>query len=817
MALGERIGKYEKKGLYEIIFDLSGQVYDSKIRSLNYQDRVEYLFGLFNEKLQECYPQGDFLGIEINDNNIFGIPGNLFDGLFLSEEDASLGFRLVEKFNDSYSDLRKVTSEKKRKYLRQNEIINYLDSYLDLCRFVFKNECLKQEELRSLEIIEKLLNIDYNKDKQAIGIYSPFVLFALLRTLHYIASLPEHRKNDVKLPQQYTKMLDSRGHIVATHAIRSFSRFTTIKGKSYVVEYSRRRDKIICKEAEKVSSIDNIKPIRLFEKITSYIYNYFQSNSSLEGKDFKVSVYGFCSYELNGGFNPIEIDDLVYEIFSWFEDKRKIDPILNNKEINSLQLDYYIVKDVECETTFSCDYEYHSEKENGLEKIYQCKFNVTEDNYEAYNNRHLAETLRQSDLMFVLDCPWLATDDFTLANGGDLKSYSQWVNHNTYKNEFDISQPHLKNNEVFFNRSNMFSSINDQFNRLAVSSVAKYGRIVRVMKDYMLNWIQTQIRQSREMGEYKTVYLYNSSLRGMPFSDYADYPIIREESYSNKRFSIMRFSTRENHSVLLNRENKIYISLWNLVKYVDISFVYVGLKEFFVTNLHEFISEITLTKSKEEKEAVIQRDIISIMRNIVFVVCYPQNEYGQIEEVNIDIALSEPVRKAYCSCENKDNVNILITFFEKIITDVIFKNTIGLGDDCIRDAFERCLYNQAKAVNDIYFLHEYSKSRINNSLSKFKVNVNCEKLAEPNKAVNALVPNFDAFSDKRAYKKLLEYFDMPKCPEFSIISVLNQVDCIFGDSEDKSHSDEILGNIKKICELFGYTNSFLYENLNRFL
>lgn len=144
-----------------------------------------------------------------------------------------------------------------------------------------------------------------------------------------------------------------------------------------------------------------------------------------------------------------------------------------------------------------------------------------------------------------------------------------------------------------------------------------------------------------------------------------------------------------------------------------------------------------------------------------------------------------------------------------------------MGDSCIRDAFERCLYNQSKSVNDVFFLHLYSFKKESQSLPYFKVEFSSESLSEENSDVDNLVPNFDSFSDKRAYQKLFDYLDVLNCPEYAVRSLLNQVDKNFKDEalyiNLKDHSTEILHNIKQTCEKNGYTNSHLYKNILRFV
>lgn len=821
-VVGERIGDYTMLGLYKLFFVLAGDVYKEKITSLDTSKKHQTVFNLFNQRLIEFCNEDFYKIIEKPKNDVLTIQEDLFDGMFLSESEYTEAKSLVREFMNAFNKMYCINNKEQPTYFRYDDAKNYLDSYLNLCRFIFRPHCLQQDELRSLKIIEKMLNIGYDIKKRYFTLYSPYVVFAILRAINYIIALPDD------IDQSYVsancaELLNRRKHIIATYAIRSFSRFTILEGKSCVVEYSRRKDKIVCKNLESVSSVENVKPIRLLEKITSYIYEHFTERELTNSCSFKFSIYGFCSYENEGVFNPAEIDDLVYEIFSWFEDKRSSDKKLSDKHIENIQIDYYTVDETATNKTEhnvkpkqACVYKYF--ENNG--ETQHCSLNIFSCGSQKYNKEHISHVLCASNLVFFLDCPWLATEDFSLINEGNLRSYLQWIEQATY--EVDLMPSH--NNGAyhvndFFDRMNLFASINDQFNRLAVDNVLKYGKVVRIMKDYMLKWIQDQIELYKIDGIYKTVYIYNSSLRGLTFSDYADYPIIREESYSNKRFNIMRFSTRENYPVSIKNSNCVYVSLWNLVKYVDISFVYIGLKHFFSKFLFEGIKE---SNSEDVQKTIMNRDIISIMRNIVFAIEYSRDRTGQINRININVILSKPVRNAYkksviLKTNFKRSVNEIIDFFTNIIVDIIFKNSNGLGDDCIRDAFERCLYNQAKTVDDIFFLHSYTIKRNRRTLANFVVNVFTGDLDKDDDNVDAIVPNFDSFSDKRAYQKLFKYLDMPNCPELSINSLLSQVDRIFSDDcKSQSHSKDILLNVKNICEKFNYTESFLYENLNLF-
>lgn len=819
---GERIGEYETAGLYGIFLKLTKYVYEPEIMELCTPDRLKKVVEQFNilfEKNKENH-KNYILNYGIDSK----ISKSLFDGLYLSLDNQSVGRELVSNFIESYNQVI-YDKDKSLAYFRCEDVERYLDCYLKLSGFVFGENIHYQEELRSKSIIEDILNIYYCDGK--FGLYSPFVLFSVYKTLRYISILP-NRHEDTSLSNECRNQLDTRGHIISTHAIRSFSRFTMFKRRSYVVEYSRRNNCIICRKAELVSSVDNIKPIRLFEKITSYIYNYFSEYKNENKTEFNISIYGYCFFKKDeqSDYSPAEIDDLVYEIFSWFEDKRESDDVLKDQLIESLNINYFLVSDNKSEDkqhkedicekkTHEFRYKYY---DNNKVLKNKCTVVIHEKEYKQYDNQQLDETIKSSDIIFILDSSWLTIDDFNIANEGDLSAYANWISQMSYEpeDEEDLLQ------KPFYDKNHLFASLNNQLNRLAVDNMYKYGSVVRVVKDYILEWIQEKIKDYQSQGKYKTVYIYNSSLKGMSYSEFADYPVIREESYSNKRYSIMRFSTRDNKCVpsvtdeLLGKENKIYISLWNLIKYVDISFAFIGIKKYFIDSFYKFIDE---SSNESAQQLIVGRDIVSILRNIVFVVDYYDSIQDATQPINIKIALSAPVRKKYIDYLKTSGVDSRIidvtNFFKKIITQIIFNNTDGLGDDCIREAFAKCLNNQAKTVDDLFFLHIYSQKREKKLLHSLNVQVDTKSLSEPDDKVDKLVPNFDAFGDKRAYNRLFKFLDMPGYPQYAVSSVLNQVNSFFY-ANNRQHSNEILLNIKQICERYHYEKSFLYRNVEQF-
>ncbi len=824
-AKGERIKAFAIDGVYRIFLNLAEEVYKDDIKSLQYEERLEKVYELFNEAI-----------FRLNDKRKIFIPKkrriidpNLLSGLFLNDNDNNSAIEYAEKLNEAY---RAMTNQKNRekssRYFRKEDMEKYLVEYLKLSHFLLSEKCVNQEELRSLNIIEDLLNIDLSPNKDFFGLYSPFIVYALMRALNYITSLSDFEQ-DTKFST--FESMDTRKHITATIAIRSLSRFTIINGKSYIVEYSRITNQMICKEVDRISSIDNIKPIRLFEKITSHIYDTFKENENKKTESFDIAIYGFCANKENAGsrivkpkFSLCEVEDLIYEVFSWFEDcVNNGDSVLKDKHIEELNITYYNTSKTDKNSKWKDNQYKYTYRADGSETECICNLKIAVEPYRNFNNSHLKETLNNNSLVFLLDCPWLTTEKFTLINEGSIQSYANWIK--TTKLKEDIYKPVTLYSETenFFNKFNVFNSLNDQFNRLAVSSMANYGKVVRVFKDYVLNCIQESINKGENNDKQKVVYVYNSSLRGISYSEYANYPIVREESYSGKRFSIMRFSSRENGKMEIEtdskkgetvegNEGKIYVSLWSLLKYVDISFAYTGMKDYLAEHFKHCVkSNISSDETLPEEMATVflRRDFISICRNIIFEIKYSFPDEKKQLNICVKLILTNTIKN---KMNKTDETKRLMKFFQNIIKDVIFYSSNRLGDNYIREAFERCIYNQSRDINDIFFCHVYSKLRALGQLNSEK----CKVSLKHNVTFGCKsddVQKFSMFKDKRAYQKLFELLDVPQCSEFAIYSILNEIDKAFEKSD--KHSKIVLQNIHQICEMYHYTDSYLYKNLKK--
>ena len=816
---GERASNgYRMQGLYEIFFNLADGASKGKFIADNQEDSFVKAIKAFNEmiKKQSAEWKNAWLKKPSDDerNNIKAIPKCL---VLLDDEEKKLQ-KVCDSFLSAYDKIALTDDCYEKKCVEE-----YLNAYIDIFRILFEDKCVNQEELRSLDIIETLLNINFNEEEDCFGLYSPFVVFSVWRTIKYISMLDGSKNGN---DNDSENELNRRKHLAATYGINALSRFAIHRKKSYIVEYSRQKDRIVRRQSEYASSIEDLKPIRMLEKIQSHMLNMITDSKIKQHErpnEVNVVVFGFCPEEEGESADCFpEIVDLANALLGWQADTEEF-----KKNPMKINLKYLVIKASDADKQRKETAE--QEKETPLlfkyssGKVYYCNFSRDFRRKNDFNKDLLKQEIESNDILFLIDCPWLVTEKFDLENSGNLSSYLNWLNRAEFKDDLQLSSTDIP----FFSKNTLFSSLNDQLNRLAISGMSKYGKVVRILKDYMLRWLEAEILNCKEQQQYKTVYLYFSSMRGMYFSRYLDYPILREERYSNKRFNILRFSSRENSRLNISDYHDtatgiVYISLWSLLKYYDISFIYKGLQKYLVDIADEIVPSDSC-RNEETKQNVIRRKLFLILQGIVFSVNYDLCS-EKAPKVTVKLHLKKAIREAYNKAFSEngskdENVRKLLNYFSEIIQEILFQNTSGFGDICIRDAFEICLYNQARTVSDIFFHQWYSEQRKKGELKHDGIAVKLNDFRNVNDdTVDRLNPNFDTFGDKRIYKNLLEYLAMPKPSAFAVHAQLNEANKRFErDNDTQGHGIQILKNLARLCETSGETDTYLYENINRLL
>lgn len=828
-ALGEREQDYENPGLYKIFRDLAEMSFNLKHEPLDKREIA--ILERFNMLIAENSKDfgSDFVYWRLKEFKSFN--DNFFSSLFLNSVQEERGKCLIKTFNKAYKKVRDSGTSLQDKFFRIADVEGYLDAYLDLCRFVFNVGGIFQDEARRSKIIQRILNIEYNKDEHYFTFSSPFAMFSILRTINYIVKLPDGNIPSSEL-NDYTSFLNRRTHMLATFAMHSFTRFTIIDERSYVVNYSRRKGKLICKDADECSSIENVKPIRLLEKIISHLTNIIDSKKlqfpdGIEKLDFTVSVMGFCSSKnLDETPDVREIIDLIFEIFSWFEDVKKEERNIFCRN-TKLELNLNFFKSAHDNDFLEKNFVYTIKNEDNIgschlsikpisSSIADASQNIINNTSKEISNREqLEESIKKSDIVFLLDCPWLAIEDFYSVNEGDIFTYTKWLNDVSFRKDLHRDSQLETIDRFSFSKDYLFYSINNQLNRVAVDNFVKYGKITRVPKKYLIDWIVKEMETYRNKNSYKTVYLYSSSVTGMRLSDYVNYPIIRKETYNNKTFSIMRFSSRDNS--VLNKENRekptISIDLWSFLKYIDVSFVFLALKKYFSENFFP-IADTDAGASDSEKKIAIKRDIISICRSIIFEFSHDEINFEGRTKIKTRVEIYDSVyQKLNSDAINNEALKALMKFFENIIKNIIFSNSQEFGDNAIRDAFESCLYSKSDSVDDLFLLYDYQCKRKSNNLNTFSVDFSLDF----NRKDYCNISSFDAFSDKRIYNKLFEYLSLPAPPKHLVYECMRTADNLYPASYGDSHARQMLQNIIDICISCGYQESYLMKNAETFL
>jgi len=835
--LGQREAGCYSGALYSLILDLARDWSKGNILCSGYSNNEDALIAELNNKLKCEDSSSEGMETEVRKEyenqklllcadriNGCKIDDSFFSKFFLEQSVEKEGNKLAEVFATKYGEIRKNI---KTEFFNKNLVDGYLKAYFDLCRFIFSSECYMQEEARDVGLLEDLLNVELCENpengRKEFSLISPFVLYNLWMTIICISKLKkmENSDNDVE-------KLDSRVHMVSSAAINSLSRFTSIKGKSYRVDYCAGESCLLVKSIEDSPSLVNVRPVRLFEKIASQICKSIEADNNKQ--TINISIIGHThlpniEYDNlpNEHEKSAEYLDLIYELFSWIEDEIdtiKTNDIRENLEIGGILKNRIAANGSEkptltlnikyLSTNLGNGYESYVDMRNYNASIssqkkykFQSLFIVEEIKDNTLNRKSIDNWIKDSDTLFFLDSPCTVVEEFNMLNEGSMSTYANWMKSLNWNDAIKYEESREP-----FKTDNIFSSINDQFNRLSFDNTVKYGRVVRIPKGYLLDWISKTLEKHHKENpnDPKTVYIYNSSKRGMDYSEYWNYPLMRLEEYSKKAFYIMRFSSWRPKNLKLDKNHPLNIDLWSFLKYIDIPFVYDTFRYVLEENVYNLV-HIDENSSDFDKKMAIRRNIISICRSIYFV--FDLREIAK-NSVNVEVQLADTILNL-CKSTIDENagINNITTFFNIIIRDVIFGTEDKFGSDSIRNAFERCVYNKAETVEHLFALSLYKISRKNNCLGGIEIKSERLKINEKKAWKHEEGNKYDdGIMDKKIYDDLFGVLDLHSPPSNKVMSSLKSVN----KNNYKYDAKKILENIIKVCEMFSKTDGNLYRN-----
>lgn len=716
---------------------------------------------------------------------------------------------------DIDAEFEKIRSELKRlseikKY--DDEIVaDYLNSFLELSRkIVFNpgnfnlNSMLfrRSKTVENLNTLGRSLFDDSDLQKKGYSyftVYSPYVCDAVMRIIH---NMVEHRKRLFVASDNYM-LQDLRKEIFVKQSERAFTRFTSYNYEtSYRATLNRHNGEIISVPYNQLSSIEDIKPLRLFEKIAVFIRKEIEKlklkNTNEVFRDYpkqlKINILIIGHTEMsvdnkNGSFDEREMCDLLNAIMHWYS--RSFDEPENNFpkldiSIKNLvnNLDAPDAKNVKELGRYNLIRKINGN--SGEVKIISCDF--IQNFY--FSNSALTELCEKNDIVFILDCPWLSVESYEIKNNGSLKYFCKDIQNEALRNpKQDSLDTHWKST---------IKRLDTQFNRITSSDTDKAGDIARVLFDGLLRQIRDLAEKSTEA---KEIYIFTSETDGVNYSFLESYPLTRTEMYGGKKFVIAKFTSEKSPTLKCGSDPiQLKIRLWSLLKYIAISYSMDNMKEIINVCFKNYINE--------------PENYIEIMRDIIVMIEFDST----VSDIYISVDFSNRMDKLAKELKipNDEFTSIkqnlykeIFSFVKSLYTNVVFADNDNFGDDIMRTGFETNVYSGANDVRIMHFLHYYKKNRKEKKLAQ-SYNINWKEGYSSVKKVEDSNYEYDFFMDKMLYDFMFDTLELTGDLTMGARATLFSADEIY---EEKPYmAKKVLKNIMLSCVSFKCEDSDLYKN-----
>lgn len=740
----------------------------------------------------------------------------------LSDEDLycnDLDITSIRMSNDDFVDIKKrlkgfivYLKELRSSWFDYCTVEDYISEYIILSKkIVFHPNNVNLDAMafrrsKTVECIYSIGRVPFICSGKAKNGYSyfnlcnPFVLDSIQRILI------NFRDNYIRLKDIPT-LNPLRNEIFVTQAERAFTRFTSYKSFSnYRVTLNRHNGEIISIPYNNLSSIEEVKPLRLFEKIASFIQALIKDGCHKDlDKDcleLSILIIGHTESSLNpdGSSDQRELFDLIHSLLMWYQrsfsdnvDYVPLDLTVNNI-LNEGDIFYGIDSDEKNGFEKECrigrnHYRLHVESKSYLQSFY-------------FDSCELEELCDENDIIFILDCPWLTTENYDFNSNGQMYLYSrrlQDLNNNRLHN----TDRNLQNDALDNKYRTVMQDLDTHFNRITSSGSTKGGAISRTFKDDLIRKIKNVIESSFP-DKRKDLYIFTSEGSGVDYSYIGGYPLSRTELYSGKRFTIVRFcnSHVDRLKCLDFNENKpfdIKIRLWSVLKYISVSYAFNGFRQELKDKLAELITF-------PENYIEFLRDVLIILqpsinlknKSIRISVCYSNRVRHLAGENSISPDRLEKILSKAYKC--------VFNFIKTLYSGVVFTDSDNFGDNFIRTAFEMNVYSSAKNVNALLFLNEYRTAKSEHFLHSFRVQWDEEYRSQFVEDSNF---SHELFMDKKLYDHLLSILKSTDDLSIGTVAMLNSADRVF---DTPNMGKKVLDNIIRVCENHSLTDDQLYRN-----
>ena len=636
----------------------------------------------------------------------------------------------------------------------------------------------------------------------------PFAYDTVSRALQCAEKLIEDARNDQR---RYTKLIfELRKNLLVSSVESAFCRRITLDRTTYVLNLNRHTSKLIAYPTMLLSSTSDMKTIRLFEKTASYIRN----NLDHAERELTISITIIGHAEISRGEKESSLSDYVMAILQWYNGlseringKRRPKLTLEVKNIYS-RFDYCEAIGLE-RKHFSCNY-IGSKAFVSFEKV---DFEKT----FAFSLKTLKSYISKSQILFLLDCPWLSTDNYTIGEGGSIGNYSkklQQINRN-----MPSATAHFEKNSKFFYSASAMHELSDQLNRFMSSTSLNAGTVIRTMRDDYIREIQKVLESKKctAMNNLPTeFYIFSSENDGIGYSYVDSYPLTRIEQYDGKRFTILHFSNQKKPMLVCGETGVICftVNLWSILKYLCIPFAFRDIiDEFFVKNGVGYE-----TNWKESKKLELPIQYLELLRGILVDFCVEDN----MSDIHVALHVSKSFVRIIESCvtdaaqTTKSILQDVLLFLKPLFKDSVFSIDSQYGDDAIKQGFRMVLYSAAKDANTMLFYHLYEKSCRLGDFSKYTIEF--EELEESSLLKDGYCDtefsNGYFFADKKIYAALLDIFEQDYRLYLNMIAMLREAEDLYIRKNDSnSVARIIIGNIESACRKAHLEKTRLYGNV----
>ena len=673
--------------------------------------------------------------------------------------------------------------------------------------------------------------VDYYKYKghkyYFFNIMDPFVCAAALRIMNSFSS---NINTIADNSNEYHLLSKLRRSMFIRLAEKEFTRHFYIEGMTYKVALNNEIGGVVASPFYELSSIDDFKPIRLYEKIVLYIIGYLK-NKKITSSDeiiINISIVGHTepTYKVENdskiSITECELNDLVEAILKWWSIWSEL-PENESSVPNCLNIiidNYYHEAGITNVLTNS--------KKIALQDDMQIRHPITKENEDGsigvtisqnptnfeefeYNYDQLEYLIDHNNLVFLIDCPFLFEENYKLRRAVSFRNYCERINKNA-ESFRDLDTPGIDDPE---NRSNM-DILSNQYNRLMATGTKDTGDICRVFRESWFNLINEQIKRS---SNDKLLYLYSSERFGINYSEISLIPLSRVEHYDKKSFNIYQFHANkidpmESHDIDDNHDksiNAFYISLWSTLKYSSIEFAYTDFKK----SIIEAFGKKCITEV-----FVDPIDYFVLLNNVFTKVNFNiDKNNNQTINVCISFALSPNIDENDIPSDLKTIIiNLIIELYNKVY---FCKNSVGFADAQLRNGFIINLYNSAHNVDMINYWHQYRMFCMSESKPEFdfvfKMDPNYSKEEWDKVDIQTSIEcSLEYFKDKRLYDLLLMNLEKTEHLGYEINTMLEGADKYYNYS-DKAANLLLNNIINSQIKIFKGRETKSYTNAKKLL